>query len=53
MPRHRNSPLNTMNNQRDKTAQKKKRKISRNMLKDIEMFYLNDREFRMVPLKIQ
>ena len=51
MPRQRNGPLNTMNNQGDKASQKERKKSPENKLTDIEICNLNDREFRMVLLK--
>ena len=51
MPRWRNSPLNTMNNQGDKATQKERENSPENKLTDVEICDLNDREFRMVLLK--
>nr|KAF6427857.1 hypothetical protein HJG63_008341 [Rousettus aegyptiacus] len=51
MPKCRNSPLNTMNNQGDKASQKKREKSPENELTDIEICDSSDREFRMVLLK--
>lgn len=51
MPRRRNSPLNTMNNQGDKAAQKEREKSPENKIIDIEICDLSDNKFGMVLRK--
>lgn len=51
MPRHRNNPLNTMNNQDYKAVQKENEKSPEMKPKDTEIYNLNDREFKTAVLK--
>ena len=52
MPRQRRSPSNTTNIQGSKAAQKENEKLPESKLEHIEIYDINNREFRIAVLKI-